>query len=153
MPGQIELIGVYALPVDDELVRAQAEILYGQRAAATDLAHTRAQLESAVLFEALVSGADADFDVGDFAQEDPQLPRDTWQAAWAEAYLSPDGEELLAERGGSPSPGQLNFRIAFYMHYWKPGQPLFSSYGPLATPPPSRMPERLKRLAPYEFVD
>jgi hypothetical protein len=153
MPGNVQLIGVYTLPVNHEMIAEQAQILYGDDAAGEEFEQVREQLESTVLVEVLVSNADADFDVGDFAQEDPQQPRENWQASWAEALLSPDGERLLVVRGDPLPPDQANFRVAFYLHYWKPGQPLVTSYGRVPTTPPSMMPERLTRLVPYELVD
>ena len=153
MPGQAQIVGVYALPVDQEMVAEQAQILYGDDAAAEELEQAREQLESTVLVEVLVSDADAKFDLGDFAQEDPQQPRENWQAPWAVAFLSPEGERLLAEHAGPLPRNRANFRAAFYLHYWKPGQPLVTSYGRLSTVPPSVMPERLMRLVPYKLVD
>ena len=153
MLGQVQLIGVYALPIDRAMIKAQAEILYGDDAAAEDLAQTREQLESVVLVEVLVSNAGSEFDVGDFTQEDSQQPPENWQAPWAEAFLSRDGGRLLAERGEPLPAAHAAFRVAFYLHYWKPGQPLLTTYGHLATTPPAAMPERLARLVPYAFVD
>ena len=153
MASQVQLIGVYTLPVNPEMIAEQAQIIYGDDAAAEELEQAREQLESTVLVEVLVSNADADFDVGEFTQEDPKQPRDNWQAPWAEAFLSTDGERLLVERGESLPSDQDSFRVAFYMHYWKPGEPLVTSYGRLSTSSLSPMPERLTRLVPYELVD
>ncbi len=98
MAGRIELIGVYQLPLTEELVEDPAELLYGGNPSLNQRAKVRHQLESTVLVEALVSDADAAFNVADFAQENSELPRANWQAAWAEAFLSVDGQELLVER-------------------------------------------------------
>jgi hypothetical protein len=75
MPGRTELIGVYKLPVTNELSAAQAEMLYGDAPSSAQCARARRQLESTVLVEVLISDADADFSVADFTQEHPQLPR------------------------------------------------------------------------------
>jgi hypothetical protein len=93
MPGRIELIGVYQLSVTEELCAAQAELLYGENPSSHKLAQARHQIEAAVLVEVLVSNADADFDVADFMQEDPQLPEVGRQVAWAEAFRSADGQQ------------------------------------------------------------
>jgi len=152
MPGRTEVIGVYALRVEEELVRAQAEFLYGPNPSPSNLAQVRKQLESAVLVEVLVSNADAKFDVGHFVQPDPKLPRENWQAPWAEAFLSEDGERLLKAREKSVLAGSATFRVAFFMFYWKVDQPLLSSYGELPAVRSSAMPERLARLVPYELI-
>jgi hypothetical protein len=153
MPGNAQLIGVYTVPLSDELIAAQTRELYGSNPSPPQVAQVREQLASVALIEVLVSGADTQFSVSDFAQADPEKPRSDWQAAYAEAFLSPDGESLLVARWKRLPAGLTDFRVAFYMYYWKVGQPLLSSYGSLETPPPSQMPERLSRLAPYEMVD
>jgi hypothetical protein len=149
MPGQMKLIGVYSLPVDEQLVATQARELYGETPSPSQVAQVRKQLGSIALAEVLVTDADERFNVGDFTQEDPKRPRQSWQAAWAEAFLSPDGETLLVKRWGRLPPNTTAFRIAFYLHFWKTGQPLLTSYGPIPTPAPAPMPERLVRLVPY----
>jgi hypothetical protein len=153
MAGKAELVGVYALPVDDALVVAQSRELYGENPRPAQIDQVREQLNSAVLVEVAISNAGASFDVGDFVLEDPTLPRDNWQAAWAEAFLTTDGERLLVKRWGSLPKDQQNFRVAFYIHNWKLGGRLLSSYGPIPTTAPLPMPDRLKRLVPYVEVD
>lgn len=153
MPGKMELIGVYQLPVTDELVQSQAEVLYGANPSPGQCAQARHQLESTALVEVLVTDADRNFNVTDFAQEDPSLPRANWQAAWAEAFLSSDGQHLLVERW-EPLPAQhTSFRVAFFIHQWQVGRPLLSSYGSLSTSQPTSMPGRLDELVPYEPMD
>jgi len=153
MPGKIELIGVYQLPVTEGLCAAQAELLYGEGPSLGQLARTRHQLESTVLVEVLVSNADADFDVTDFTQEDPQLPDASRQVAWAEAFLSADGQQLLVDRWEPVPRTYAAFRVAFFIHEWQVGQPLLTSYGSLPGAQPVSMPERLIELVPYELVD
>jgi hypothetical protein len=152
----IEVLGVHRLTVTEDLLREQMEILYPPRAGDIDRAgaeqHVRDQLDSTVLIEALVRNRDGHFDIGDFTQPDESLPRSNWQVAWAEAYLSADGEALAVERW-SPAPASGDLRVAFFLHYWDPGRPLRSSYGDLQCPLPKGMPKRLAKLVPYEPVD
>jgi hypothetical protein len=152
----IRVLGVYRNVVTDEMVREQTLILHGEGLASDDFesaaADCREQLTSAVLVEALVSNADDSFSVGDFAIADPKQPRDSWQVAWAEAYLSADGETLLS-RGDKPDHLPSEFRVAFFIHFWNPALPLASSFGNLKCPPSAAMSERLSRLVPYELVD
>ena len=152
----IDVVGVYRLKVTDDLFREQLSILYPAdlpdvaRAAAER--EVREQLESIVLIESLVHNQDARFDVGDFVQPREDVPRENWQVAWAEAYLSSDGESLAVNRW-SPAPESGDLRVAFFLHHWDPTRPLLSTYGAIECPPPQAMPERLERLVPYEPVD
>ena len=112
----------------------------------------RAALAEAVPVEVLVKNADDRLRVGDFAQRDPQQPRGHWQVAWNEVFLTPDGQRAVA-RGAGGLPRRRSFRMAFYIHLWKHGATLSSSYGPMPYPDLAAVPERLWRLAPYELVD
>lgn len=152
----IQVLGAYALPVSEELLREQTDILYGSNLAGEPRRQAerrcREQLESTVLIEAMVRDRDDRFEAGGFCQPVAGLARDNWQAAWGEAYLSVDGESLLAERGDDP-PDANDFRVAFFLHGWDPAGRLLTSYGELACPSVQEMPERLRRLVPYEPVD
>jgi len=105
-----------------------------------------------VLIELLVENRDGNFDPSDFAQPREGEPRDNWQVAWAEAYLSQDGESLLVERWGDV-PDVENFRFAFFLHYYRPENPISTSYGMFECTPVEAMPDRLKRLVPFESMD
>jgi hypothetical protein len=73
--------------------------------------------------------------------------------AWAEAFLTINGEELImVERWGDVSKSE-SFRVAFFIHYYDPNQPIYRSYGEILCPLPDEMPERLKMLVPYELLD
>jgi hypothetical protein len=152
----IEVLGVYSLPVTDELLQEQTDILHGSDISGDERRNAerqcREQLESTVLVEVLVRGRDKRFDVGGFSQPQDGVPRENWQAAWAEAYLSEDGQSLLVERWGSP-PKVDSFRVAFFIHCWIAAKPLLTSYGEVACPAVKKMPERLRKLVPYEPVD
>jgi hypothetical protein len=153
---RIEVLGVYPLPVTDKLFRQQFDILYGLPMTPTERAgaelHCREQLESVVLIEAIVRNRDQRFRVSDFAQARAGLPNDRWQVAWAEAYLTVDGESLVVERW-SDLPETDPLRVAFFIHFWDSAEPLQTSYGELPCPAPRPMPERLQRLVPFEPVD
>lgn len=118
---------------------------------ARDLA---SQMAGAALVEALVCHADERFSVCDFHQSDPGTPRNAIHLPMAVRYLSEDGEKKLEEDGWSGTPDLPDrFRIAFYLHDWKEGVPLGSSYGAMSVPPLRPPPERLWRLAPFQLVD
>jgi hypothetical protein len=152
---KLELIGVHRLSITPELVEAQALILHGEalEGGRQDvLDEIRAQLEDTVIVEVLVKDPDERFDLGDFAQRIPGEPEEDAQAAWAEGFLSEDGTTLLG-RWEPPPALPRTFRVAFYVHDWRDGLPLTTSYGALECPTPGEMPERLKALVPYEPVD
>jgi hypothetical protein len=151
----IKVLGIYRLNVTDELFREQHSILYPDSlgvSRAISEPQIREQLDSVVLVEALVLSRDSRFDVSEFTQEQAGVPRDRWQVAWAEAYLSLDGASLDVERG-SPALTSSDLRIAFFIHRWDPNSPLLSSYGEIECPQPQPMPDRLARLVPFEPVD
>jgi hypothetical protein len=158
MSSPIQVVGVYKLPVTPELVSVQANELYGTVAKLTQQQRTQAereareQLESLVLIECLVSGADKRFDVGDFTQRQPGVDRSSWQAAYGEVFLSADGETRLDVQWGQ-LPKQDPFRVAFYLYFWDSHEPLVTSYGDVRCPDVGEMPERLQRLAPFSPVD
>jgi len=152
----VDVLGVYSVPITDDLLREQTDILYG-----TDLPgderqdaerQCREQLEATVLVEVLVCNREKRFNVGDFSQPQVGVSRDNWQVAWAEAYLSEDGENLLVERSADP-PKADSFRVAFFIHCWNPAAPLLTSYGEVRCPVVEKMPDRLEKLVPYEPVD
>ena len=152
----IEVLGVYSIPVTKELLEEQTDILYGADLDGTErreaVRQCREQLESTVLLEVLVRERDRRFKVGDFSQPREGVSRDNWQVAWAEAYLSEDGDRLLVERWAD-APKVDTFRVAFFIHYWNPATPLRTSYGDIRCPAVKKMPERLQQLVPYEPVD
>jgi hypothetical protein len=160
---RITVLGIYMLTDDrseyEELLRREVESseefafqwteggLEGYAAEIWDLR------SNAALIEALVENPDDQFDAGGFMQADPSLPRDSWQVAWQESYLSADGETCISGGYSPRRPNDCSFRVAFFIHYWKPGLPLLSSYGPLAYPDAAPQPERLRRLVPYSPPD
>jgi hypothetical protein len=152
----IEVLGVYSIPVTKKLLREQTDILYGADLADIERRDAerqcREQLESTVLVEVLVRDRDKRFNVGDFSQPQDGVPRDNWQVAWVEAYLSEDGENLLVERWAN-APNADSLRVAFFIHYWNPAAKLLTSYGGICCPAVKKMPERLQKLVPYEPLD
>lgn len=152
MPGRIELVGVYQLPVTEELVRSQAELLFGANLSIGQREQARRQLECTVLVEVLVSDAEADLNVMDFVQENPRLPPTDWQAAWAEAFLSADGQRLLVKRWAPLPQNHTTFRVAFFIHEWQAGGRLVTSYGNVPGAQPGPMPDRLRELVFQQFL-
>ncbi len=142
---RVQVLGVYKLPVTDDLALMQSEITGGR----LQDAHTL--LNSVVLIELMIVGRDARYDAGDFTQPFTDRPRSDWPAPYCETYLTPDGEAVIDFNWPHPPPGDL--RIAFYLHDWDPAKPLQTSYGNMICPKVQPMPERLQRLVPFELYD
>jgi hypothetical protein len=151
---RVEVLGVYRLPVTDELVREQIAISYAPGAdaeAARHEAETRALLGSVVLVELLIRNRDARYDARDFTQAFDDRPRGNWPAAYMETYLTLDGESIIETKWPTPPPGDL--RVAFYLQNWDPVKPLRTSYGAVRCPAATQLPERLAQLMPFEPFD
>lgn len=145
MPARLHILGVYRLEVTPDVFAAQLP-MYG------DENQCRDHFSSVVLIEVFVEEPDKHFSLGDFTQPNPAYPHGTFQAAWDEGLLSPDGEQLLARRMDCVK-GQGPLRFAFYLHYWNPQLPLRWTHGEISCPPPEPMPPRLSRLMPYRPCD
>ena len=152
----IEVLGVYRVKATDELIRDKIEYSYGLDTVASKESRMAAEeecrefLESIVLIEVLVHNRDKRFAVGDFLQRMEGVPRDRWQVAYAEAFLTPDGTSVIPTQGYDVPPGDL--RIAFFLHFWDSSKPLASNYGDVHCPASKPMPERLEKLVPYYNV-
>jgi hypothetical protein len=146
----IRVLGVHPVEASPALLREAYEIKYGSLALSeverrdADQA-IRAEIGGAALIELQVDGRDDRFDAGDFHQEDSE------QAAYAETYLTEDGVDVVGESFEPPSDTRL--RLAFFLHFFDPGRNLETSYGSVALPAMTPMPDRLKRLVPYEPVE
>jgi hypothetical protein len=152
----LTVLGVYALHFDDGMLKEQTDRLYGPKlkAVARQEAERRCreQLASTVLIGLDVRDRDDRFDVAQFTQPQATTRQDSRQSAWAEVYLSPDGETRLETLWPDP-PRESEFRVAFFLHFWNPSLPLMTSYGELQCPQVEPMPERLLRLVPYQLLD
>ena len=152
----IAVLGAYRLEVTKPLIKQQFGELYNYEMSEDQLRealrHCIQQLHSVVLLEVLVENRDARFQRSDFTQQLNDVSSDSWQAPWAEAFLTPDGESLLVDRW-DPPPDADTFRFAFFLHYFQPDRPLLSSYGQLQCPPIMEMPLRLMKLVPFIPVD
>lgn len=107
----------------------------------------------AAVLEVLVSHADARLNIGEFLQPDPSQKENFWQVAWNEKFLTADGETSLEIPLSAKLPEASSYRVVFVIHFWKPDQPLRSSYGELPLPAVQPLPDRLWRLTPYKLPD
>ena len=81
----------------------------------------------------------------EFAEEE------TWQVAYDEAFLSPDGLSLVRRDIGC-ADAVSGGRICFYFHLYDPGRPMLWTYGEFTCPTPVPLPEHLAALVPYEPI-
>ena len=144
----IQIIGVYKVPLTEDLFREAMELKYGELNLTAEQREeaeqgVRAELGSVVLIECQVTGADSRFEVGDFCQAGSD------QAAYDEAFFAADGTVLATRYANPQTP---DFRVCFFLHFYEPRKALESSYGVLQPPPASDMPDRLRNVMPYEPV-
>lgn len=111
----------------------------------------RRHMDDAAAFEVLVTNPDEKFSIADFIQADPSRPKEHWQVAWDETFLTADGETVIETDYKQRLPAAKQYRVVFVIHFWTPSLPLNSSYGELHPPPMQPLPERLWRLAPYDL--
>ena len=104
----------------------------------------RDEISSIAMIEVIVENRNERFDIGDFVQPGSD------QAAYDEAFLSPDGTSVLSRLG---PPDVEPLRLAFFMHYFDPEKPLATSYGQLPVPSMQEMTDRLQSLVPYQPID
>lgn len=145
MSDILQVLGVYRLDVTPEVFAEQLP-MYGDETQCWD------HFSSVVLIEAIGESDEERFPLSGITQPNPAYPHGAAQAVWDEGLLSADGTVLLA-RKISCVRGSGRLRFAFYMHYWDPKLPLTWKHGEISCPPPEPMPERLKRLIPYNPCD
>ena len=146
----IRVLGVHPIEPSPELLAEAYEIKYGPLAL-SELERRDAEqailaeIGGAVLIELQIVGRDDRFDAGDFRQAGSD------QVAYAETYLTEDGGTVIGESLEPPSDSRL--RLAFFLHFYNPEHGLETSYGSVALPGMTPMPDRLKKLILYEPVD
>ncbi len=98
----IEILGIYALPVSDELLSNQFDLLYGYEMSSENKMEAekqiKDQLNSTVLIEVNVVNRDPNFKLSHFTQPMSEISEGSWQAPWAEAFLSSGGDSLIVDR-------------------------------------------------------
>lgn len=145
---KVEIVGVYKVPITDELFRNAMELKFGsslsffQKFKAKKM--IKAELSSLVLVEIIVKNPMPNFDISDFSQPDSD------QVVYDEVFLSRDGTRVLSR---SKMPDDDEVRLTFFLHFYDPSKPIKSSCGMLTSGRPTNMPPRLKELVPYEPVD
>ena len=146
--AQITVLGVYRLNVTESLVQEHFEMLYDypidEMMRTRAIERSRHFLKSAALVELQIKGACEILATDDFTQKQTDVPE---QRPWCETYLSADGKRIL---GNNPEDvaGVSDYRIAYFLHFWKEDTPLLTSFGVIPCPAVSDMPLRLAKLVP-----
>lgn len=137
----IRILGIHRPEISAETYQEQWEISGSDE-------ETRRHFSRLVLIEAEVEGIDERFTLSDFGQDDPSGDPRRMMVAYDEALLSADGEELIQRRIDCVE-GTGTLRFACYLHEYDPTRPLRWTYGEIAPPEETPLPERLSRLVPY----
>ena len=142
MEPRIEILGVYKPEISKAVYHEQWQVT-----ASDEL--TDAHFKDLVLIEALVEGVDDKFSLGDMGQNVVlEGSPEHFQCAYDEALLSADGNSVI-KRDMNCVKGSGQLRFAFYLHFYDAERPLQWSYGEVKCSAVVAVPERLKRLVPY----
>ena len=145
---KIEIVGVYKVPVTDELFQKAMETKFGSGLSFFEKLSAKktikAELSSVVLVEVIIKNPSPSINISDFSQPDSD------QVAYDEAFLNRDGTSILSR---SKMPDGDDVRLVFFLHFYDPSKPIKSSCGILPASNPTDMPPRLKELVPYEPID
>jgi len=147
----IRALAVHEVPCDDAEWRKQIDSFYDSEGLLKETAAYRARLIPIALIEVEVSGADERFDVGDFTQEMELADEETWQVAYDEAFLAPDGQSLVRRDIGC-ADAVSGGRICFFFHFYDPLRPMLWTYGEFECPAPTPLPAHLAALVPYQSI-
>ncbi len=153
---QVKVIGVHPIETTEELIDQAITQRHGLVALDPDPARrawadfeARQRLRSVVVVEMLVMGHDRRMYMGDFGQSASGELGDDDAVAYDEVFLSPDGEARVADFLDQVTTADV--RVAFFLHDYRTGLPILTSYGPAEAPMLTPMPPRLRRLVAYRL--
>jgi hypothetical protein len=172
-PAPVEIVGTYKFSVSGERAAPTSEP--GSGTASADLGrlaseldlplaaleqmerrYLEAQLEFVFLVELVVRTQGRPLDLSGFRQVDPCFPDSGWQVPHQSTRLSADGtrwlEDLPTALRLDPELLHEELRFAFFMHFLDPDRPLDTPFGPVALPPVTPLPVRLRSFhyEPFE---
>ena len=128
---QINVLGVYQVPSDEDLGREQLREYYDKNTVNATDARVASYIDRVVplvVFDVMISGLDDKFEVAHFTQEMEEAPQEAWQVAYDEALLSRDGSAVLDRRLGCANSSR-EARLAFYFHYYVECRAMKWSFG------------------------
>jgi hypothetical protein len=112
-------------------------------------------LQRVHLIEVVVRSSTGVFDVSEFTQVNPSLPRANWQVAWDEQILDGSGERIIADGLAATDRPELwvgDVRLCFFMHSLDFDIPLSTPFGKVPLPRARIKPRRLS-MVKYESPD
>lgn len=133
--GSMVILGVYRVPVTDELFRECMDWWYGYDM--PELKRRQAdrqcwdQLAALRLFEVELRRDQGNFDFGTITQEVEGRPEANWQVPY-------DEQKLEDTQSGS--------RWVFFFHYLDSRKPLLTPFGLLEVPPPGELSPELSGI-------
>lgn len=98
------------------------------------------------LLEVILRAARGRADFGEFTQEDPDLPRESWQVAWEEYLLSAEGTPGEPAPSRGPVEVRGSQRAAFFIHFLDTTRAILGPGGAIELPDPTPRPRRLEFL-------
>ncbi len=142
--GRVDLVGVYRLDVDDELIAEMDGTIWGEQYMPDPKAR-RAFLSRIVLVEFQIHNLPVAFSLFDICQPGKS---ERWASCFDHRFLTPDGNAHLAdsEHGDMLPAGIADFRLAFHIREFDPAGPIVTPWGTFYAETIEQMPQRLKRL-------
>lgn len=105
------------------------------------------------LVELVIDKKVEEIDIGEFTQEVESQPQLSWQAPFAEKYLSSDGETIIGDDFHMPDSKAESTRFTFYIYFLDPAKPLLTPFGPIQLPPRQDPPKRISNQIVFEYPE
>lgn len=109
--------------------------------------------EDVHLIEVRLQAKPSELDMGKFTQENPDLPRGSWQVAYDEQYLNESGDQVIGDGSNMPEEDRAPTRVAFFLYFVTFNTPLRTPMEEIRLPSPTPLPERLKNIIHFVDVD
>jgi hypothetical protein len=138
---KLSVLGVYTPYIPEETYKEQWQVSESDE-------KTKEHFDKLVLIEAIAENLDGELDLSSVGQLIHFGELESFQCAYDEALLSADGQSLVKREMGCVN-GTNSRRFAFYLHFYDPDRPLEWPHGKITCPPIEDIPDRLKRLVPY----
>ena len=108
------------------------------------------------LIEILLKGSTGPFDINEFTQEWPTLPRNRWPVPYMAKFLNADGNavigDVIIDGPNKPSLWEGTIRLCFFFHFPAYDLPLWTPWGQVKLPDPTPRPQRL-RMVRYKLPE
>ena len=106
--------------------------------------------KSYCLMEILIKGSKGPFDMKQFTQEWPTVPRDQWPQPYMSKFLNKDGTEITGDVTLDESTDSSlwvgDIRICFFFHFPAYDLPLITPWGIASLPAERLRPKRLHMI-------